>query len=138
MFDIAWSHLAVIAVVALIVIGPKDLPRVLRTVGMWVGKARAVAREFQGSLDQMIREAELDEIRKQVEETARFDLEREVEKNIDPAGELRRSIEEPSFPTSEARPIETKLEETTPLPVESQPVPPASAPPPAAKSDARD
>ena len=53
MFDLAWSHLLLIGVVALLVIGPKDLPRVLRTVGLWVGRARSVAREFQGSLDQI-------------------------------------------------------------------------------------
>jgi sec-independent protein translocase protein TatB len=56
MFDFAWSELALIAVVALVVIGPKDLPRVLKVVGYWVRKARGVAREFQGSIDQMIRE----------------------------------------------------------------------------------
>ena len=59
MFDFAWSELALIAVVALVVIGPKDLPRVLKTVGKWVRKARAIAREFQGSLEQMVNEAEL-------------------------------------------------------------------------------
>jgi len=68
MFDFAWSELAVIAAVALVVIGPKDLPRVMRTVGIWMGKARAIAREFQSSLDQMMREAELEEMRKQVEQ----------------------------------------------------------------------
>ncbi|HKW55395.1 MAG TPA: Sec-independent protein translocase protein TatB, partial [Stellaceae bacterium] len=66
MFDFAWSELAVIAVIALVVIGPKDLPRVMRTVGLWMGKARAIAREFQSSLDQMIRESELEEMRKSV------------------------------------------------------------------------
>ncbi len=49
MFDFAWSELAVIAVVALVVIGPKDLPRVMRTVGIWVGKARAIARPSPAS-----------------------------------------------------------------------------------------
>ena len=59
MFDIGWSEMAVILMVALIVIGPKDLPRVARTIGKWTGKARAMAREFQRSLDDMAREAEL-------------------------------------------------------------------------------
>ena len=60
MFDFAWSELALIAVIALVVIGPKDLPRVMRIVGQWTRRARAIAREFQGSLDQMMRESELD------------------------------------------------------------------------------
>jgi sec-independent protein translocase protein TatB len=68
MFDIGWSELAVIAVVALIVIGPKDLPKVLRTAGYWMRKVRAMASEFQTSIEQMAREADLEDLRKQVEE----------------------------------------------------------------------
>src|SRR5437868_4794999 len=68
MFDIGWSELAVIAVVALVVIGPKDLPKVLRTAGYWMRKVRSIASEFQSSIEQMAREADLDELRKQVEE----------------------------------------------------------------------
>src|SRR5260370_35153472 len=97
MFDFAWSELAVIGVVALVVIGPKDLPRVMRTVGIWVGKARAIAREFQGSLDQMMREAELEEMRKQVEQATNVNLAHEIERTIDPAGELQKSLDEPTL-----------------------------------------
>ena len=64
MFDLEWSKLALIAVVALVVIGPKDLPRVLRMVGQWVQRARSIAREFQGSLEQMMRESELEEVKR--------------------------------------------------------------------------
>ncbi|HEV2545812.1 MAG TPA: Sec-independent protein translocase protein TatB [Stellaceae bacterium] len=96
MFDFAWSEIAVIAVVALVVIGPKDLPKVLRTVGTWVGKARAIAREFQSSLDQMIREAELEEVRKQVEDAAKVDMSEAIERTIDPAGDVKRSLAEPA------------------------------------------
>jgi sec-independent protein translocase protein TatB len=95
MFDIAWSHLLVIALVALVVIGPKDLPRVMRMVGGWVGKARAVAREFQSSLDQMVREAELHEMRKEVEEAGNVDLRRELRDTIDPDREMERSLAKP-------------------------------------------
>jgi sec-independent protein translocase protein TatB len=127
MFDIAWSHLAVIALVALLVIGPKDLPRVLRTVGSWVGKARAVAREFQSSLDQMVREAELDEMKRQVEAASNVNLERELENSIDPEGELERSLKSPVL--------------TGPSPTSSpSPTPPTEPPAPAepAKSAAHD
>jgi sec-independent protein translocase protein TatB len=96
MFDFAWSEIAIIAVVALVVIGPKDLPKVLRTVGTWVGKARAIAREFQGSLDQMIREAELEEVRKQVEQAAKVDMSQAIERTIDPSGEVACSFAEPA------------------------------------------
>ena len=64
MFDIGYSELLIIAVVALIVIGPKDLPRVMRTVGQWVGRARGMARHFRSGVDTMMREAELEEMEK--------------------------------------------------------------------------
>ena len=64
MFDIGYTELLVIAIVALVVIGPKDLPRVMRTVGHWVGRARGMARHFRSGLDTMMREAELEEMEK--------------------------------------------------------------------------
>ena len=64
MFDIGYSELLMIAVVALVVIGPKDLPNVMRTVGKWVGKARGMARHFRSGIDTMKREAELEEMEK--------------------------------------------------------------------------
>jgi sec-independent protein translocase protein TatB len=64
MFDIGYSELLVIAAVALIVIGPKDLPNVMRTVGQWVGRARGMARHFRSGIDTMMREAELEEMEK--------------------------------------------------------------------------
>jgi sec-independent protein translocase protein TatB len=64
MFDVGYSELLLIAIVALVVIGPKDLPRVMRTVGHWVGKARGMARHFKTGVDTMIREAELEEMEK--------------------------------------------------------------------------
>jgi sec-independent protein translocase protein TatB len=64
MFDIGYSELLVIAVVALIVIGPKDLPRVMRTVGQWIGRARGMARHFRSGIDTMMRESELEEMEK--------------------------------------------------------------------------
>lgn len=65
MFGIDSGELLIIAVVALVVIGPKDLPRVMRTVGHWVGRARGMARHFRSGLDTMIREAELEEMEQQ-------------------------------------------------------------------------
>src|SRR6201994_4914655 len=68
MFDIGWSEIAVIAVVALVAIGPKELPGVLRTVGQWMGKARKMAAEFQGQFQQAMREAELADIKQTFDE----------------------------------------------------------------------
>lgn len=68
MFDIAWSEFLLIGAVALVVIGPKDLPKALRTVGQVVGKVRRMATEFQGQFNDAMREAELHELKKQVED----------------------------------------------------------------------
>ena len=69
MLDIGWTELLAIAVVTIVIVGPKDLPKVLRTVGKWTAKARSITREFQNSLDDMARETELDEIKKEIEST---------------------------------------------------------------------
>jgi len=73
MFDIAPTELLLVAVVALVVIGPKDLPKAMRIVGNWVGKARGMARHFRTGFDAMVREAELEELEKKwQEENARI------------------------------------------------------------------
>ncbi|HEY5046522.1 MAG TPA: Sec-independent protein translocase protein TatB [Rhizomicrobium sp.] len=67
MFDLfSWSHLLIVLIVALVVVGPKDLPRIMRVAGQWMGKARAMAGEFHKSLDEMTRQSELDELRKEI------------------------------------------------------------------------
>jgi sec-independent protein translocase protein TatB len=131
MFDFSWSELALIGVVALVVIGPKDLPRVMRTVGLWVGKARAIAREFQSSLDQMIRESELEEMRKSVERASNVNLAREIERAVDPAGELQRSLEPPSPTVPGPEPAPPAAVTTTP-----EPAPPPLAAPSTPTADA--
>jgi sec-independent protein translocase protein TatB len=85
MLDIGWSEMLLVAVIAIVVIGPKDLPRAMRSVGRWVNKARSVAREFQNSVDQMIAESELDEVRKSVDSIRSFDGDRYLKEQIDPA-----------------------------------------------------
>jgi sec-independent protein translocase protein TatB len=67
MFDISWSELLIIVVVAVVVVGPKDLPRLMRTVGQWAGRARAMADQFRRSFDDMARQSELDELRREVQ-----------------------------------------------------------------------
>src|SRR5436309_12290492 len=98
LLDMGWSELMLIGIVALVVIGPKDLPNALRIAGFWFRKARTLSREFQSSVEQMIREAELDEIRKDLKKATEFDIEQEFQKTIDPTGELAQSIKPPDIP----------------------------------------
>jgi sec-independent protein translocase protein TatB len=70
MFDIGWGEMVVIGVVALVAIGPKELPGVLRTAGKWVGKARRMAAEFQGQFNEALREAEMADLKKSFDEVA--------------------------------------------------------------------
>lgn len=65
--DLSWSHILLVVIVALVVVGPKDLPRLMRTVGQWTGKARQMADQFRKSFDDMTRQAELDELRNELE-----------------------------------------------------------------------
>jgi sec-independent protein translocase protein TatB len=98
LFDIGWPELMLIGVIALVVIGPKDLPRAMRVAGYWIRKARSMSREFQNSIDQMIREAELDEMRDDLKKVTEFDIEGEFQKTVDPTGELAESIKPPELP----------------------------------------
>lgn len=150
MFDIAWSELLVILVVALVVVGPKDLPRLMRTAGQWAGRARAMADQFRRSFDDMARQSELDELRAEVQklqqqpspladiESAAYDF-NEPSKVL---GTLNANIEEvgaapPKFDTPEAAPPDTApTSESTsatpsapePASVSSEPTPPARQP----------
>lgn len=94
MFDIGWSEMAIIAVVALVVIGPKELPNALRTVTQFMRYARKMASEFQGGIDQIVREAELDEARRTIQSVTSMDIKGEVAKVVDPTGELQRTMSE--------------------------------------------
>ena len=93
MFDIGWSEMLVILLVALVVIGPRDLPRVARTMGRWVAKGRAMAREFQNALEDMAREAELDKVKSEIEKAGRTNLGKSIENAIDPSGELGKAFD---------------------------------------------
>lgn len=84
MFDLSWTELLVIAVVAIIVVGPKDLPRALRAIGRWTGKAKRMARDFQSQFNEALREAELDTVKKEIESVGK----------IDPLADMRKSARE--------------------------------------------
>jgi sec-independent protein translocase protein TatB len=97
MFDFSWSEILLIGVVALVVIGPKDLPRVLRTAGQWMGRARSIAREFQFQIDQMVRDSELDDVRKTMNEAASGDIHQTIRDFVDPTGEIEKSVSAPEM-----------------------------------------
>jgi sec-independent protein translocase protein TatB len=98
LLDFGWSELMLIGIVALVVIGPKDLPKALRVAGFWVRKARTLSREFQSSVEQMVREAELDEMRQELKKATEIDLEKEFRHAVDPTGSLAESLKPPELP----------------------------------------
>ncbi|MEJ0024562.1 MAG: Sec-independent protein translocase protein TatB [Rhizomicrobium sp.] len=108
MLDLSWSHILILLVVALVVVGPKDLPRLMRIVGQWMGKARKMADEFRKSFDDMARQSELDELRKEIEnlrhERPLADVEQELNRSILP-DDMRAPVMTPKV-SVEAEPIE--------------------------------
>ena len=148
LFDLGMSELLLIGVVALVVIGPKDLPKALRIAGFWVKKARTLSREFQSSVEQMIREAELDEMRQELKKASEIDIDKEFRQTIDPTGSLAESLKPPELPRfsdadlpaapapEPASPPEARVPEPASLPVTeaaepepAEPVPAAISPP---------
>src|ERR1700761_4521399 len=105
MFDISWTEFLLIGVVALIVIGPKELPAVLRTVGQWTRKVRSMAADFQGQFQEAMREAEMADLKKQVDDLAQgvknYDPLKDVKADVEAAGrDIQASLEQkPEPPT---------------------------------------
>ncbi len=94
MFDLAWSEIALIAVVAIVVIGPKDLPDAVRGVARMVKKARQMAGEFRGQADELVREANLHEVRDSINEIRNFNIKDSIEKAVDADGSIRQTMSE--------------------------------------------
>jgi sec-independent protein translocase protein TatB len=96
MFDVAPTEFMLVAVIALVVIGPKELPRVLRMIGQWVGKARGIARQFRSGFDEMMRESELAEMEKKwAEENAKIMAEFPSEESLAVKGATSEPKSEP-------------------------------------------
>jgi sec-independent protein translocase protein TatB len=143
MFDIGWSELVVIGVVALIAIGPKELPGTLRMVGQWIGKAKRLAADFQGQFQEAMREAEVAEMKQQFDDLAKTADNLNATKML---GDLNKNVEDalkldpasPSAPvvetTGEAQPDPNAPDPTAAVPVASEPL--AIEPPPSVAPDA--
>jgi sec-independent protein translocase protein TatB len=97
MLDIGWQELFFIAVIALIVVGPKDLPKALGTIAKYYRRAKELAGEFQSGVTEMVREAELDELKRKVEKAGKFDFDPEVKAAIDPTGSLSEDFDPAEF-----------------------------------------
>ncbi len=126
MFDFAWSEIALVGVVALIAIGPKDMPGAMRAVAGMVKKARRMAAEFQGHVDEMMRDADLGEFRQQINEIRNFDVRGAFTGTVDPDGSLARSLNENPF---EATPVAAHPETVIERPDEVAPLPPEETAP---------
>lgn len=94
MFDIGWQELFLVAVLALIVIGPKDLPKAIRALRAAIRKLREMAREFQDGVDEMLREADLDDVRDHINRASQLDPKKSITETIDPTGSLTKDLAE--------------------------------------------
>jgi sec-independent protein translocase protein TatB len=120
MFDFAWSEILLIGAVALIAIGPKDMPAAIRTISSMIKKARRMAAEFQTHVDEMVREADLGDVKKAFHEVRNFDLSGAMEKVVDPDRGLRNTFATNPLEPAHPKPQEVStLEEVT---VEARPV----------------
>ena len=109
MFDLfSWSHILILLAVALVVVGPKDLPKLMHMVGKWVGKARGMANEFKKSFDDMARQSELDELRAEVEKLRSTDpiadlgtdINNDIERTLNPVDTAAAEAREAPAPRS--------------------------------------
>ena len=132
MFDIGWQELFIIGLVAIIVIGPKDLPRVLRTVTLGIRKLRGMARDFQDGIDELAREADLQDLRKEIEQGVGGDLKQEIESIGDTTrdlGDTTRELEDSMREIGGALDGPEKLKTAEPAQTPAAPSAPASPDP---------
>ena len=112
MLDIGWSEMAIIAVIALFVIGPRELPKVLRTLGRYAGKIKAVAREFQDSVEEAVRESELGEVKKQIEAAGRTDIKKSIADTVDPDRKIGKAMDFTEITRANKKPELPKSDDT--------------------------
>jgi sec-independent protein translocase protein TatB len=126
MFDFAWSEIALIAGVALVVIGPKDLPVALRAVSNFVKKARRMAGEFQTHVDEMMHDADLKDVKDSINQIRNFDFRSTVEQAIDPDHSLRNTFNDNPLDTASTSSStgETTVSEPVPDEYDQEPEPP--------------
>ena len=141
MLDISWTEFLLIGVVALIVIGPKELPAVMRTMGQWTRKVRSMAADFQNQFQEAMREAEMADLKKQVDDMANFDPLKDVKSGFDTMGkDFQASLEQTPPAAANSTPaVATGLAATVAPEAETKaasPAEPSEAAPPVAASPA--
>jgi sec-independent protein translocase protein TatB len=115
MFDFfSWQHLSIMLIVALVVVGPKDLPRLMNMAGKWAGKARAMASEFRRSFDEMARESELAELRKEIEELKKNNPVNDLANSMASVESEVNSSMQAAAPALEAEPVAAPVESVEP------------------------
>lgn len=102
MFDIGWSEMLIIGIVTLVVLGPKELPHALKTFSHWMRAARKLGAEFQSGVNEIVREAELEDAKKELQKISSHSISDKIEKAIDPTGDLKKAINEPVAETKSA------------------------------------
>ncbi|GGA84828.1 sec-independent protein translocase protein TatB [Brucella endophytica] len=127
MLDVGWSEILVIMIVIIVVVGPKDLPKMLRAFGKATARMRSTADQFRRQFDEALREAELEDVKNVVEDARRLDPRTDIKKMFDPirsAGEeLRQSLHGPVTETTPAQDIVTLVPPPPPEPITSAPAP---------------
>jgi len=111
MFDFAWSEIALIGVVALVAIGPKDMPVAIKAISDTIKKMRRMAGEFQGHVDEMLREANLGEVKSTFDELRGMNVKSAVRRAMDPDGSLSGAFADP-FRDHKVQPVMTPLDQT--------------------------
>jgi sec-independent protein translocase protein TatB len=124
MFDISWTEFLLIGVVALVFIGPKELPAVMRTMGQWTRRIRSMAADFQGQFQEAMREAEMADLKKEVDDIAHgiksYDPLKDVRSDLEAAGkDIQTSFDQPLMTSTAA--------DAVPEPVAELPVAAAAA-----------
>ena len=141
MFDIGWTEMLVIAVVLIVVVGPKDLPKMLRTFGRTTAKLRSMAGDFQRQFNEALKEAELDDVKKSVEQLKGLNPANEIKKQLNPfekaASDVRAGLDSlKPKPPEPASPVATAAEPLktgpTSMPASATAAPDMAAPPAAA------
>ena len=122
MFDLGWSELLVVGAVALVVLGPKELPNALRTVTNLTKSARRLAGEFQSGINEIVREAELEDARKAAQSMTKGSISKAIEKAVDPTGEMKSTVS--SLETDVKQIKSEQISPVGPIP----PAPPMAAP----------
>lgn len=138
MLDLAWTEIALILVVALIVIGPKDLPHAIRGVAEFIRKARRMAGEFQVHVDEMMRETKLDEVKRQIDEVRHgaYEMKRQFEEEIDKDRDIAKSFSDPfAEPVTPPPPSPAATPASAPAPATASAEPAAAPPPPPPAAD---